>query len=199
MNRFLRSACLVATTSLTSLLIAPAPAGAQGTMSLAAWGGIYVPTRNTYSQVGTDIKRRNSFIGGARFTYWGRSPFGLELTAGVSPARTTLAGATIHGDRDTDVFAGSGKLAVGLGAATSPVGLYLGIGPAIIRRGKDVLDQSTSVTDLGAALGIGLRLPIAPHLGFRIDAEDYLYGGDFDGRRKFQNDLVVSAGLSLSF
>jgi hypothetical protein len=34
-------------------------------------------------------------------------------------------------------------------------------------------------------------------VGFRIDLEDYLYDGDFSGDDDFQNDLVISAGLSL--
>ncbi|MFN0181645.1 MAG: outer membrane beta-barrel protein [Gemmatimonadales bacterium] len=175
------------------------PASAQGSVSLTPFAGIYVPTRNSFSVVGTDIKRRNSFIGGARLTFWGKSPVGLELSAGLSPARTTFAGATVNGDRDTNVFLGALKLMVGLSPATSSVGIHLGVGPAIIRRGKDVLQQERSVTDLGGAVGLGIRVPLAPHVGLRFDAEDYLYGGDFDGSKKFQNDLALTVGLSLSF
>ena len=130
---------------------------------------------------------------------WGKSPVGFELSAGLSPARTTVAGATINGDRNTNVFVASAKLVVGISPAASSVGIYLGAGPAIIRRGHDVLHQDSSATDLGAAVGFGVRLPVASHVGLRLDLEDYLYGGDFDGRKKFQNDLVVSVGLSVSF
>lgn len=172
---------------------------AQGVVSITPWAGIYVPTRNAFSTVGADIKRLNSFIGGARVTISGGTPFGVEFTAGQSPARTTIAGATLNGERETNVFLGSARLMIGMSPRSSPVGVHLGAGPAIIRRGRDVLRQDGSRTDLGGVLAVGVRLPFAPHLGFRLDVEDYVYHGDFDGTRRLQNDLVLSIGLSVSF
>ena len=196
-SAFARTVVLAGVTA--GLLGSVERANAQGSVSISPWFGMYVPTQNSYSLLGTDIRRRNSFIGGGRITFWGKSPVGLELSAGLAPARTTFAGATINGDRNTNVFVGSVKLALGLSPATSPVGIHIGVGPAIIRRGHDVLRQNRSVTDLGGVLGFGVRFPLAPHVGLRFDAEDYLYGGDFDGSKKFQNDLVLSVGLSVGF
>jgi len=181
------------------LMLVAQPVHAQGAGSLVPWAGIYVPTDNKFSTVGGDIKRNNSFIGGARLTLWGKSPLGLELSAGYSPAMVSVAGATVNGDHKTNVFVSSLKLMVGLSPAASPVGIFVGAGPAIIRQGDDVLHQGKSHTDLGGAVGLGVRIPVAGTLAVRFDGEDYLYGGDFAGSKKFQNDLALSTGLSITF
>src|SRR5512145_258486 len=77
-----------------------APAAAQRG-SFTPWAGAYVPTNNSFSTVGTDIQRDNSFIMGARFTFWGKSPIGFELTGGFAPANVTVSGTTINEDRNT--------------------------------------------------------------------------------------------------
>lgn len=175
------------------------PVAAQGSVGFTPWAGIYVPTRNSFSSVGNDIKRKNSFIGGARLTFWGKSPLGIELSAGYSPARIRVAGATVNADRNSKVFLAGLKLMAGVSPASSGVGIYLGAGPAVIRRGEDVLHTGTSQTDFGAVAGAGIRFPLAHAISVRFDAEDYLYGGDFDGSKSFQNDLALSAGLSFTF
>lgn len=175
------------------------PAAAQGAVSLTPYAGIFVPTNNSFNSVGNDIKRRNAFIGGGRLTIWGKSILGLEFTGGFSPAKVQVAGATINEDRKTNVFVGGLKLMLGLSPAASGVGFYVGGGPAVVRRGQDVLNTSQSTTDFGGIVGAGLRLPLARSAAVRFDAEDYLYKGDFDGSKDFQNDLVLTAGLSLQF
>ena len=180
-----------------ALIVTARPADAQGIGSVVPWAGIYVPTKNKFSGVGGDIKRENSFIGGGRITLWGKSPLGLELSAGYAPANISVAGATVNGERKSNVFVGSLKLMLGLSQATSPVGIYIGAGPAVIRRGDDLLHEGESHTDFGGAIGAGVRIPVAGSLAVRFDAEDYLYGGNFSGSKDFQNDLALSAGLSL--
>lgn len=172
-------------------------ASAQGSVGIGLWAGVYVPTNNSFSSLGNDIKLNNAAIGGARLTFWGKHPLGLELSGGYSPASVTVAGATINGDHNTEVFAGALKLMLGQSPASGRAGLYLGVGPAVIRQGVDVLDQGTSQTNWGGVIGVGFHLPLGHTVEVRIDAEDYLYGGDFDGTNSFQNDLVLSAGLTL--
>jgi hypothetical protein len=184
---------------LGALSLAARPAVAQGSVSLTPWAGIYVPTKNEFSSVDNDIKRNNAFMAGARLTFWGNSPLGLELTGGYSPAKVEIAGGTINEDKNTNVFVGSAKLMLGISPASSSFGLYVGAGPALIRRGEDVTAESESATDWGGVIGAGLRLPLGSSVGLRIDAEDYLYNGDFIGEDDFQNDLVLSAGLSFRF
>jgi hypothetical protein len=189
--------------ALVALLgaVGVAPAVAQGGFSVTPWAGAYVPTRNTFSSVGTDIKRDNSFIGGARLTFWGHSPVGFELTGGFAPARVHVSGTgtTINGDRNSQVFVGAAKIMLGLSPATSRVGIFLSGGPSLIRVGHNVGRESQSSTDWGGVAGLGIRIPFSASVGLRLEGEDYFYGGDFDGSRKFQNDLVLSAGLALGW
>ena len=176
-----------------------APAVAQSGFSVTPWAGAYVPTRYSFSTVGTDIKRDNSFIAGARLTFWGKSPVGFELTGGFAPAHVSVAGTTVNADRNTQVFVGGAKLMLGLSPATSRVGIFLSGGPSIIRVGHDVARESESRTDWGGVAGLGLRIPFSASVGMRLEVEDYFYGGNFDGSKKFQNDLVLSAGLALGW
>jgi hypothetical protein len=184
---------------LLALALGAQPARAQGSVSITPYAGIYVPTKNAFSTVGNDIKRKNSFFGGGRLTFWGKSPLGLELTAGFAPAKVEVAGGTINASRNTNVFAGGMKLMLGISPAVAPIGFYVGGGPALIRRGANLLNGNQSQTDFGGLLGAGLRLPLGRSVGVRFDAEDYLYDGDFSGSNSFQNDLVLTAGLSLAF
>jgi hypothetical protein len=176
-----------------------APAAAQSGFSVTPWAGAYVPTRNRFSTVGSDIRRDNSFIGGARLTFWGRSPVGFELTGGFAPARVRVSGTTVNGDRNTQVFVGGAKLMLGLSPASSRLGIFLSGGPSIIRVGHNVGRENESRTDWGGVIGLGLRIPFSASVGLRLETEDYFYGGNFDGSRKFQNDLVLSAGLALGW
>ena len=189
--------------ALVALLgaVGVAPAVAQGGFSVTPWAGAYVPTRNSFSTVGQDIRRDNSLIGGARLTFWGHGPVGLEFTGGFAPARVRVSGTgtIINGDRNSQVFVGGAKLMLGLSPATSRFGIFLSGGPSVIRMGHNVGKQSQSSTDLGGVVGLGVRIPFSASVGLRLDTEDYFYGGDFDGSRKFQNDLVLSAGLAIGW
>lgn len=190
---------VVSILGVLGLALVTRPVAAQGSLTLTPYAGAFVPTKNEFSSVGNDIKRNNSFIAGARLTFWGNSPLGLEFTGGYAPAKVEVAGATINEDRNTNVFVGSAKLMLGISPASSSLGLYVGGGPAVIRRGEDVTQESESQTDFGGVLGAGIRLPLGQAIGVRFDVEDYLYNGDFSGDDDFQNDLVLSAGLSFRF
>lgn len=182
-----------------ALVIGAHPAAAQGNMGVTPWVGIYVPTSNSFSFLGNDIKRKNSLVGGLRLTLWGKSSLGLEFSAGYSPAKVEIAGTTINEDRKTNVFLGAVKLMLGSSPATGSGGVFLGLGPAVIRQGHDVSAQSSSRTDIGGVGNVGIRLPLGKAVSVRFDVEDYFYGGHFDGSKSFQNDLGLSAGLSLFF
>ena len=173
----------------------PAPATAQ---SLTVWGGVYSPLGSDVNlgAVGGTVKRNNSFVGGARITGWG-TVLGMEAVAGNTPASVNIAGGTINQQRDLNVFTGGLKLMLGLSRKVSPIGVYLGAGPAIIRRGDDVTVASQSDTRFGGVVGGGVRIPVSHSIGLRLDAEDYIYKGDFGGDNGTRNDLVLSTGLSL--
>jgi hypothetical protein len=176
-----------------------APAAAQSGFSLTPWAGAYVPTRNSFSSVGSDIRRDNSFIAGARLSSWGNGAFGFEFTAGFAPARVRVSSTTINESRNTQVFVGGAKLLFGLSPRESRLGFFLSAGPSIVRRGHNVGRESESTTDWGGVGGLGVKIPLGQTIGLRLEGEDYFYGGNFDGSRKFQNDLVLSAGLSIGW
>ena len=185
------------------LLVAPAPATAQGDASgvsgvnIVPWAGVYMPTRNRLSDVpSAAFKRDVSVIGGARLTFWGTGILGLEATGGYAPAK--ISGETIN-ETNTNLAVANVRVLLALSPVTNPVGFYLGAGPAFLARGKNPLDNNKSKTDIGATAGAGLRFALGEsgRSAIRLDFEDYLYNGDFGGGNKFQNDLVASLGLSI--
>jgi hypothetical protein len=199
MNRLLSRGLAASMLVLAGLAVGARSAEAQGSVSITPYAGIFVPTRNSFSSLGNSIKRNNSFIGGGRLTFWGRGLFGAEFVAGYTPARIKVAGATINANRDSKVVVASLKLMVGVSPAVSGLGFYVGAGPAYIRRGEDILDSNKSKSDFGANVGVGVRLPLGSMIGLRFDAEDYMYGGNFSGSKSYQNDLALTAGLSVRF
>jgi hypothetical protein len=181
-----------------SLAVAtPGTAKAQGGVSLSPWAGAYIPTRNSFGDLDNAIDRDVSVIGGGRLTFWGTGILGFEATGGYSPAR--VAGETIN-ERNTNLFAASGRLLVALSPVTNPVGFYLGAGPALLVRGRSVFNEDRSSTDFGGTAGLGFRFALGEsgRSAVRLDLEDYFYNGDFGGGDEFQNDIVASLGLEIA-
>ncbi len=176
----------------------PGTAQAQGGVNLVPWAGAYIPTRNSFEDLdNATFDRDISVMGGARLTFWGTGIFGFEATAGYSPAR--VAGETIN-ERNTNLFAASGRLLLALSPVTEPVGVYLGAGPALLTRGRNVLNEDRSRTDFGGTAGLGFRFALGEtgRSAIRLDLEDYFYDGDFGGGDAFQNDIVASLGLEIA-
>ena len=176
---------------------APAPAAAQAGVDLTPWAGAYIPTRNEFSDLDEAVFDRDiSVIGGARLTFWGTGILGFEATGGYSPA--SVGGETIN-ERNTNLFAASGRLLLAISPITNPVGFYIGAGPALLTRGSSVFDEDASRTDFGGTAGIGFRFALGEtgRTALRLDIEDYFYNGDFGGGDEFQNDIVASLGLSI--
>ncbi len=184
------AAAIVATTTAT-------PAAAQGGVELTPWAGVYVPTSNSVSALGSDIDRDVSIAGGARLTFWGSGMLGFEVTGGYAPAK--IGDETINETGNTDLLLASGRLMLALSPVDNPVGFYLAGGPALLARGSNPFDDDRSSTDLGGVVGLGFRFGGGDdnRVGFRVDLEDYLYNGDFGGGDDFQNDLVASLGVSI--
>jgi hypothetical protein len=176
---------------------APGTAAAQAGVDLTPWAGAYIPTRNEIGDLDEAAFERDiSVIGGARLTFWGTGILGFEATGGYSPAR--VAGETVN-ERNTNLFAASGRLLLALSPVTNPVGFYIGAGPALLTRGRSVFNEDRSSTDFGGTAGIGMRFALGEtgRTALRLDIEDYFYNGDFGGGDEFQNDIVASLGLSI--
>ena len=184
-------------TAATIAVAAPGSAAAQAGVDLTPWAGAYIPTRNEFSDLDEAAFERDiSVIGGARLTFWGTGILGFEATGGYSPAK--VGGETIN-ERNTNLFAASGRLLLAISPITNPVGFYIGAGPALLTRGSSVFDEDRSRTDFGGTAGIGLRFALGEsgRTALRLDIEDYFYNGDFGGEDEFQNDIVASLGLSI--
>lgn len=191
-----KTSALIAAAALLATAI-PSTAAAQGGVELAPWAGVYVPTSNSIGDLGQDISRDVSVIGGARLTFWGTGHLGFEVTGGYAPAK--IGDETLNETGNTDLLLANARLLLALSPVTNRVGFYLAGGPALLARGSDPFDGDQSSTDLGGVLGLGLRFGGGENsrIGFRIDLEDYLYNGDFGGGNDFQNDLVASLGVSI--
>ena len=177
--------------------VAPGTAVAQGGVNLVPWAGVYIPTKNEIGDLDNALSRDISVIGGGRLTFWGTGMLGFEATAGYAPAR--IADETINENRNTNLFAASGRLLLALSPVTNPVGFYLGAGPALITRGRAVFNEDRSRTDFGGTAGLGFRFALGEsgRTALRLDLEDYFYNGDFGGGDEFQNDVVASLGLEI--
>jgi hypothetical protein len=197
LKRYAKVPVLLAAAGLLAAL--PSPAAAQGGVNIVPWAGIYVPTKNEFSDVDNALFQRDvSVIGGARLTFWGTGILGFEATGGYAPAK--ISGETINENGNTDLLVANARLLLALSPVTNPVGFYIGAGPALLTRGSNPFDDDRSSTDFGGTVGAGLRFALGEsgRTALRIDVEDYLYNGDFGGGDDFQNDLVGSVGLSIA-
>jgi hypothetical protein len=175
----------------------PGTAEAQGGVNLVPWAGAYIPTRNSIGDLDDALDRDISVIGGARLTFWGTGIVGFEATGGYSPAK--IGDETLN-ERNSNLFAASGRLLLALSPVTNPVGFYIGAGPALLTRGRNVLNEDRSRTDFGGTAGLGFRFALGEsgRSAIRLDLEDYFYDGDFGGGDEFQNDIVASLGLEIA-
>ena len=175
----------------------PGTVQAQGGVSLVPWAGAFIPTRNSIGDLDNALGRDVSVMGGARLTFWGTGILGFEATGGYSPAK--VGGETIN-ERNSNLFAASGRLLLALSPVTNPVGFYIGAGPALLTRGRNVLNEDRSRTDFGGTAGLGFRFALGEsgRSAIRLDLEDYFYDGDFGGGDEFQNDIVASLGLEIA-
>ena len=176
--------------------VVPGQAVAQGGVNLVPWAGVYIPTKNSISDLGNALSRDVSVMGGARLTFWGTGMLGFEAVGGYAPAKIT--GETIN-ETNTNLLVASARLLLALSPVTNRVGFYIAGGPALLTRGKNPFDNNRSSTDFGANVGAGFRFGLGEsgNTAIRLDLKDYLYNGDFGGGNSFQNDLVASLGLSI--
>jgi len=189
--------------------------------------GVYAPAEkiatNGTTAAGTPFtaffKQQNSAALGATASYWFNRRTGVEL--GGAYALSDTKGSLGSGDvgfptKRAHVVFGAAKFMVGLLPTSGDAQLRFGFGPALISRGGEayqstLMGKPKGLTDFGAAASLCTRIPLGNLLAIRVRAEDYMYQarlrwqaataptGNLDFAKRFQHDLVFSAGLQIGF
>lgn len=216
-----------------AIAAAPGAIAAQqlaGGVIVTPYMGVYVPTTDIAKAgvsaggvtLNASIKHQTALVSGLNVSYWLTDRLGLEGGAaytksgigGKIVAQDASGTSTDIGSQYAHVWLGTAKLMIQLLPQTSDFNLRFGFGPAIISRAgsayaSDAEGKITGKTDLGAAMSLCSRIPVASNIAVRLRAEDYLYQGklgfkssvnsadNFGFDSRFQHDLVFTAGLQL--
>ena len=186
-----------------ALLAAPALAAQQNykprthAVELTFSAGYFQPTGPDGSTGTVSLNRRPAWEAGAHFgAYSKNGRFGVEVSAGYTPERVSQGGT---GSRRTHLLYGTAKGLVGKSPRKSGISVMGGLGLSVLRRKKSLLDSSEGATSVGGLASVFVRIPIDDQVGLRLDAEDLAYRADFGTGKKLRNDLVLTAGLGISW
>ncbi len=191
-------------------LVGTSPATAQIPIEIEPYVGVYIPFADIVSQtvIDADIvsKQKEALAVG------GRLGVGLGLLAIEGNFMYAFSDGELTADGDTEsqsagVWAADARLLLKL--LPGPIGLHLSGGIAFIGRSGDFYSDITDgKTNLGGAIGAGIRVKLPGILAIRGDADMYLYSseltadipdvGEVKLDSQFQSDLVLSAGLVFS-
>ena len=219
---------LVVRTSMVAVLAGlPSMAAAQlaGSVIFTPYVGAFVPTSDLAvarvveggAPVTIHGKQQAGMAFGVNGSYWLTDRFGIEL--GTLYASSKFEGSATEPQtgiratesRGADIWLSGAKAMIQLLPRTSAYNLRLGLGPAVIHRGGAAFDtdadgQFSGVTDVGAAMSLCTRIPLATNFALRLRAENFLYQAklNYEGRMtadnmsfdsRIQNDLVFSIGF----
>ena len=173
--------------------------------------------------VNAKFKHDNAIALGGNLSYWFAERMGVEFggayawsdaKASFSMGGSNLGNFAGSGGENAYVLMGAAKMMFALLPPTSQTQLRFGVGPAIVNRGgtaykADEDGKFTGLTNVGGAASLCTRIPLAGRLALRLRAEDYFYQArlkfrdassptdNFNFDRRFQNDLIFSAGLQI--
>jgi hypothetical protein len=186
-----------------------APLAAQSTaaqprthaVELTFHGGYFQPGGAGGLVGGVSLTRRSAWVGGVRFNaYAPGGRLGLEVAGSYSPERILQSnGAGSAGSRRTNALIGTAKFMLGRSPRKSGISYMISGGLGALHRKKSVLDSSVKSTDLTGVAGLMIRIPIDGQVGLRFDGDDLLYKADYGTGNKLRNDLVLTAGLGISW
>ena len=192
-------------------LVGANPAVAQIPIEIEPYIGVYIPFADVVSETidGIDlaVKQKEALAVG------GRLGIGLGLLAIEGNFMYAFSDGESDADGETEsesagIWAADARLLLKL--LPGPIGLHLSGGLAFIGRSGDFYsDVKDGKTNLGGAVGAGLRVKLPGILAIRGDADVYLYsseitadipdlGGEVTFEKQFQADIVLSAGLVFS-
>lgn len=216
---------MILLTTVGLVLAGAGPARAQVQVDLIPFAGAYLPTGDLANfnipltpgpgNANLKAKHKTGFLFGGRVDVWLSHAFGVEGSFAYAFSNGELTAAEPGGTitdicEDTPQSCGA---AVYLGSvkglyrifANEQWSVHFAGGGTLIARSDDLYEVASETLDFGGVLGVGATVELSSRIGIAVNAEDYLYsysstvdieGYDpVDTGSKFQNDLVISAGL----
>lgn len=184
------------------LVVAPLAAQEQKkprihAVELTFSAGYFQPTGPS-GQLGTvELTRKPSWNAGAHFGAYAKGgKWGAEVSAGYAPERVSQGG---QGSRRTHLTYATLRGLYGKSPRKPGISIMAGAGVSVLHRGYSVLDYDVATNHFGGALSLFVRIPIDDQVGLRLDAEDLISRADFGSGNKLRNDLVLTAGLGISW
>jgi hypothetical protein len=204
-------------------LVSAQPLAAQAvSLDFVPFVGVMVPTSDlartafvTSPNDTTQLTIRQNVsvqLGGRLVAWWSRS-VGWEGTFAYSigSAKAEVGGTNVCDQSDAkcdaNVWYASSKILFRYAPQPYPGwALFGGVGLAVAGHVGDFWDNAEAKTDLGGVLDFGASYDLSRIFAVRVDLEDYIYQfkakieddpvlGTVEASSKWQNDLVLSAGL----
>jgi hypothetical protein len=184
--------------------------GAVNSASAQSWAvtpylGYFLPTGSVLGEddFGEDVSQQSTLMFGGRLARMFNSSWGAEFSIGYAGSGLEGEDSGIEEDGNLMMFS---LRALYMFPGTGKARLYGAAGLGYVTRGGDIWDDFDvdGKNDIAGNLAFGVMFPLSPMLNLRFELEDYLYSakfedGSFESESKFQNDLVLSAGVHIPF
>lgn len=165
-------------------------------------GGYFQPTGTSGQSGAVNLTRRPAWLASSHVNvYAPGGHWGVMASAGYSPERVlqTGTGGSGIGSRGTNLMYGAAQFLLGRSPRLPGVSYMVGGGLGLLHRKKSVVDSSQPSTDVTGALSAMIRIPLDGQVGLRLDAQDLIYSADYGLGKKLRNDLMLTAGLGVSW
>ena len=189
---------------LSALAVLAAPLAAQveklpriHAVELTFSAGYFRPTGPAGQLGSVSLIRKATWEAGAHFGAYAKGgTWGAEVSAGYAPERVSQGG---QGSRRTHLTYGTLKALYGRSPRKPGISIMGGLGVSLHHRQSSVTDSDVGTSNFGGVGSLFIRIPIDDQVGLRLDAEDLVYRADFGAGSKLRNDLVLTAGLGISW
>ncbi|KPK58742.1 MAG: hypothetical protein AMS21_10425 [Gemmatimonas sp. SG8_38_2] len=207
---------------LLTLLSAEPLTGQAASLDFVPFVGVMVPTsdlaRTSFVTSPGDttrlaIRQNISVQMGARLVAWWSKSVGWEANFAytLGSAKAEAGGSDLCEQSDAKCGANVWYISSKIMFRYAPEeytgwSLFGGVGLAVAGHVGDFWEASQAQTDLGGVLNVGGSYDLSKRFAIRVDLEDYIYQfkatiendpllGTVQASSKWQNDLVLSAGL----
>ncbi len=174
-----------------------------GQIDIEPFGGYFKPTASAIVEETTagDLESSNTtaIAFGGRMTLWLNGAIGLEGAAMYVPSTLEGEAFSLPQSLSADFFYGTGKIILNFGPSDVLM-FHANGGISFFNQSYELLGEDSGI--LGV-VGAGARLYVTEGVAIRFDIEDYISNsrwqvGDQQSSSILQNDLIFTAGLTLS-